>query len=162
MASGDPLEQTLLHLAPALARARQPWWVIASGAVKLHTGSDMPIGDLDLLLARADVEAVFAALGLAVTPGGSDGLFRSAVFARYAGAPLPVELFADFELCRDGQWQAIVPQSRRLLRWGRGEAYVPEADELAAILRRFGRDKDLARAELLSPSGRSPSRSGNA
>lgn len=159
MASTDPLEQTLLQLAPALACARQPWWVIASAAVKLHTGSDMQVRDLDLLLAREDVEAVFAALDLPVTPGGSDGLFRSEVFARYEGAPLPVELFAGFELFRAGQWQAILPKSRELVRWGRAEAYVPHASELTEMLRQFGREKDLIRAEMLSSSGPFPSRS---
>jgi hypothetical protein len=159
MASADPLEQTLLHLAPALAKARRPWWVIASAAVKLHTGSSMPIRDLDLLLAREDVPAVFEALGLPPTPGGSDGLFRSEVFARYEAAALPVELFAGFELFRAGQWQAILPESRELVRWGRAETYVPDASELAAMLRDFGREKDLIRAEMLSASDPFPSRS---
>jgi hypothetical protein len=156
------LAATLLDLAPVLARARHPWWIIAGAAVRLHGAADQTIGDVDLLIDPQDVTAVFAALGLPILAGVADERFRSAWFGRWEGAALPVEVFAGFELCEAGQWQPVRPASRIALACGRVQAFVPDAAELAEILRRFGRPKDLARAALLSSSGPSPSRSGNA
>lgn len=148
----EALEATLLELAPALALAQRPWWIIASAAVQLHTGADLAIRDVDLLIDPQDVPDVFGALGLAMVPGEGDERFRSAWFARYNATPLPVELFAGFELCEKGQWQQVQPTSRIELVCGQARAFVPDAAELTALLHRFGRDKDVARAALLSAS----------
>ena len=162
MAGDDLLEATMLELAPALSLARHDWWVIAGVAVRLHCGADLLLRDIDLLIDPADVAPVFAALGLKPVPGEGDGRFRSEVFARYTDAPLPVELFAGFELNEGGKWRAIKPRSRVRFQCGKAVVYVPDSTELADMLRRFGREKDLARAELLSASGRSPSTPGKA
>lgn len=159
MHSGSDLEATLLALAPALRSARRPWWVIASAAVQLYVTEDLAIRDVDVLIDPLDVPEVFAALDLRVEPGGGEGRFRSAWFARYDELDLPVELFAGFELLERGTWNTIVPASRVLLRCGQAEAYVPDTAELGEMLRRFGRPKDLARAAVLSASGPFPSRS---
>lgn len=156
---GD-LSQALQAIGPALRLADHPWWLIGSGAVALHGIEAGPVADLDVLLDERDCPAVFARLGVPVAPGKADDRFRSAVFQRWAGASLPVELFAGFALREQGVWRPLVPQTRLAIAVGGETVYVPEREELAEILRRFGRPKDLRRAAALSPSGRFPSRSG--
>lgn len=143
------LEGTLLALAPALASARHPWWILGSAAVLLHGADPGRVGDVDVLLDRRDCDAVFASLGLTVEPGRTSTRFRSEVFQRWNGSLLPVELFAGFCLREAGDWQQCTPQTRIAVRLGGAAAFVPERTELAALLHRFGRPKDLARAALL-------------
>lgn len=143
------LEATLLALAPALAEARHPWWILGSAAVLLHGADPDGLGDVDVLLDRRDCEAVFARLRLPVKPGQADDRFRSEVFHRWNGSLLPVELFAGFCLREAGEWRECSPQTRIAVTLGGAAAFVPERAELVALLHRFGRPKDLARAALL-------------
>ncbi|MFM5884463.1 MAG: hypothetical protein ACKOQ3_03895 [Novosphingobium sp.] len=157
-----PLRETLVRVAAAMAPARAPWWIISSAAVALHGADPGPVGDVDVLFDAADAPAVLGPLGLRAEKGTGNGLFRSAVFATWHGPPLPVELFAGFQLCESGHWKTIVPASREAIMLGGHTLWGPSRSELQAMLLRFGRDKDRARAALLNPSGPSPSRSGNA
>lgn len=155
------LEATLLALAPALAAARHPWWILGSAAVLLHGADPQEVADVDVLLDRRDCEAVLGQLGLELNQGQGNTQFRSAVFNRWNGASLPVELFAGFCLCEDGVWCEIVPQTRIAASLGGVQVFVPDRAELIALLRRFGRAKDQRRIEALSRTGPSPSRSGS-
>jgi hypothetical protein len=143
------LESTLLALQPALAAARHPWWVLGSAAVMLHGGKPDVIRDVDVLFDPRDREPLLARLGLTPQIEPPDEKFRSDVFVRWNGGALPVELFAGFQLCEEGVWRDYVPQSRFAVRLGAVQTYVPERAELIALLHRFGRPKDLARAALL-------------
>lgn len=156
------LESTLLALQSALALARHPWWILGSAAVVLHGADPDEIRDVDVLLDQRDCEAVFARLGLEPKPGQPDSRFRSAVFHRWNQASLPVELFAGFCIFEAGTWREFVPQTRIAAGIGAARAYVPERAELIALLRRFGRNKDLLRIAALSAASPSPSRSGSA
>lgn len=156
------LESTLLALQPALELARHPWWILGSAAVVLHGADPDEIWDVDVLLDRRDCEAVFARLGLEPKPGKPDSRFRSAVFHRWNQASLPVELFAGFCILEAGEWREFLPETRIAAGLGAARAFVPERAELIALLRRFGRNKDLRRIEALSRISPSPSRSGNA
>ncbi|NBW74720.1 MAG: hypothetical protein EBR34_02880 [Sphingomonadaceae bacterium] len=156
------LAATLEALEPAINLARHPWWILGSAAAALH-GADLDeIRDVDVLLDRRDCPAVFEQLDLAVVAGQGDGQFSSAVFQRWNQAALPVELFADFKLHRGGAWHPVLPQTRMAAQAGEVTVYIPERSELIAMLRQFGRPKDLLRIAALSPSGPSPSRSGSA
>lgn len=158
----DPLLRTLDLVAATMAPARHDWWIIASAACQLHGIEPGPVRDVDVLFDVRDVSAVLEPLGLVPTEGQSDGRFRSRYFVSWDQAPLTVELFADFELGEGGAWNAIRPATREWRTLGSARLPVPSRAELAGLLRRFGRPKDLARAELLSPSAQSPSRSGSA
>lgn len=138
--------------------ARHNWWIVASAACRLHGIDPGVVRDVDVLMDERDLAAVLTPLGLAPVPGESDGLFRSRCFISWDQAPLTVEFFAGFELCEAGQWNAVRLQSREWRTIGDCRLPVPGRDDLAVLLRRFGRPKDLARAELLSPSGPFPSR----
>ena len=145
----EPLRQTLPLLVRAMAAARHDWWIVSSAAVALHGGAPGRVGDIDVLLDPRDAEPVFAALGLALRPGQGDALFRSDWFGTWRGAPMPVELFAGLRLCEGGNWNRVELETREMIDWGSGAVPVPSRAELKALLLRFGRTKDLARAATL-------------
>lgn len=152
MKISDPLRETLIAVAQQLTIARHDWWIIASAAVALHGGDPGDVGDVgdvDVLLDPRDAPAVFAALGLPLDPGQGTALFRSEWFGTWHGAPLPVELFAGFALCEAGVWSSVLPRTRKEVKVDDAALYVPELAELKAMLLRFGRPKDLARAAAL-------------
>lgn len=146
----QPLSATLAELAPVLARnARHDWWIIASAALALHGIDPGPVGDVDVLLDRRDVPAVFAALGLGDGAGQGTALFRSEHFGTWCGSDLPVELMAGFALQKDGEWREIRPRTRQGVGFVGYTLFVPERDELREMFVRFGRPKDLDRAALI-------------
>lgn len=132
-----------------MAPAQHEWWIIASAAVALHGGDPGVIKDVDVLLDPRDAAAVLGALGVEGAPGEADERFRSDLFASWTGAPLPVEFFAGFHLLEQGSWNEIRPATRLSFELGDARVFVPERAELKAMLLRFGRPKDLARAALL-------------
>lgn len=136
---GD-LSATLDAVVLAMADAREPWWIIGSAAVVLH-GAATSVADVDVLCGEVDARALIAALGGEVLAPAADPVFRSAVFGRCAATPLPVEVMA-------GLTVHGAPVRLATREW-RGGAPTPLRAELAALLRRFGREKDLARAALL-------------
>jgi hypothetical protein len=136
----DRLAASLDEIAHAMAATTEPWWIIGSAAVVLH-GVDTSVPDVDVLCGKADAAALLAALGGQVLPADVDPVFRSAVFGRCGGTPLPVEVMA-------GLTVRGAPVRLATREW-RGGAPVPSRGELVALLRRFGRAKDLARARSL-------------
>ncbi|WP_037488001.1 hypothetical protein [Sphingomonas phyllosphaerae] len=140
-------DAALAQVATALRDTRDPWWVIGSAAVRLH-GAETSVADIDVLVSERDAGSVLRDWPRAVTIGAASERFRSHPFARLEGAALPVEVMADLELCTDGVWRRVLPATRVAV----AGVFVPARDELAAILRAFGRDKDVARAGLLSRS----------
>lgn len=129
--------------------ARERWWIIGSVAVALHMGGASPVTDVDVLLAADDAVRLIPKLGTVVGPGEPDNHFRSAPFARWTAPPLPVEFMANLHVSVGGEWVPIVPTTREAVELGRATVFVPSAAEMIAILRRFGRPKDLARAAML-------------
>jgi len=159
MDADKALAETLHLLGLRLDGVSCRWTMISSAAVAVHTGDATGVGDVDVLVDEVDATAAFAALGLPLTPGQGTERFRSRLFGQWQEAPLTVELFAGFELCRQGEWQEVRVETRLKALFQGVQTYVPAAAELAAMLRCFGREKDLMRAEMLSASGPFPSRS---
>jgi hypothetical protein len=139
----DPLSTTLAQIARTMADAREPWWIIGSAAVVLH-GAATSVADVDVLCGEADARTLIASLGGEVLASDVDPVFRSAVFGRCATTSLPVEVMAGLTVRG-----ALVRLATR--EWIGGVA-APSREELAALLRTFGREKDLARAALLGPA----------
>jgi hypothetical protein len=139
----DRLSATLALVARALAEAGEPWWIIGSAAVVLH-GAETSVADVDVLCGEADARALIAALGGEVLLSDADPVFRSAVFGRCVGAALPVEVMAGLAVRGE-------PVRLTTREWIGGVA-APSREELGALLRTFGREKDLARAALLGPT----------
>lgn len=150
---GSPLARTLMSAADLMNGARDPWWVIASAAVALHGVEDDAVGDIDLLLGPADAARVLTAARVAPQAGSDSAQFRSAMFGRIAGAPLPIEIMADFAVMRNGVWTAVRPVTRQAIAVGDRTLFVPSRGELRDMLTAFGRPKDLRRAALLARIG---------
>jgi hypothetical protein len=156
------LVDTLEAVAAAMEPAQHDWWVIASAACALHEIDPGPVRDVDVLIDERDLGAVLGPLNLPITPGSGDGLFRSRYFVTWTAPPLSVEFFAGFDLCKAGRWEKVRLATREWRNAASALIAVPSRGELTDLLRRFGRPKDLVRAELLSPSGPFPSRSESA
>ncbi|MBV8686759.1 MAG: hypothetical protein JOZ90_07530 [Alphaproteobacteria bacterium] len=143
----DPeLGAALVEAADAAADAARPWWVIGSAAVALH-GAVTHVADVDLLMDADDAARLLRGRGIAPAPGPGGDRFRSKIFARWSGAGLPIEVMADLDVAVAGEWRRVRLEGRRPVEVGGRTLFVPPLGELVALLRLFGRDKDLARAE---------------
>lgn len=145
------MRQTLAMVAQALADTRQPWWIIGSAAVALH-GAGVTVADVDVLLHEDDARAVLPALGIVAAAGEGTALFRSAVFGQWTAPPLTVEFMAGFRFRATDGWQLVTPVTRERVTVDGHALFVPARAELAAMLRGFGREKDLVRVKALSHS----------
>ncbi|WP_394727247.1 hypothetical protein [Altererythrobacter sp. GH1-8] len=147
---GDPPLATSLSLVSEVLRtARDPWWIIGSAAVALHGGDAGYIADIDVIVSRRDLDALYDSLPLTDTPDDGKTMFRSQRFGRWAGPALDVEFMTGLEVLANGAWEAVEPRTRIAVQCGEATLYLPERFELIAILRLFGREKDLARAATI-------------
>lgn len=146
---GRDVAATLVRLTEAMADARDDWWLIGSTAVALHGADPGTIADIDVLLSEADARRILPMLGLPAAEGRPDDRFASQVFASWHAAPLPVEFMAGLSRRAGGQWQPVLPRSRVEVVGEGWKVFVPGRAELAAILRSFGRPKDLRRLAAL-------------
>jgi hypothetical protein len=141
---GSALASTLDLCAEATSALREPWWIIGSAAAFL-VGLENEVADVDLLTSPADAHDLLGAWGVeAATPSPSP-LFASAVFGRASVAPLPIEVMAGTRV----RGELLSPRTRIAVPWRERLLHVPDAREQIAILRLFGREKDLQRAERL-------------
>lgn len=150
IAVGRELQAALAWLTDAMAQARDDWWLIGSTAVMLHGADPGGIADIDVLLSEADARRILPVLGLPVAEGPPHDRFASQVFASWHGAPLPVEFMAGLRQRVEGEWQGVLPKSRVEVAGEGWRVFVPDRDELKAILRSFGRPKDLRRLAALT------------
>ena len=135
--------------AEAAAQAGDPWWIIGSAAVALH-GAEVPdIKDVDLLMMALDAERILHHLGVESCPPTYSTLFRSSVFGTWSAPPLPVEIMGDLRLSTPAGWRPVRPETRVAVTVEGKRLFVPAAAELIALLRSFGRPKDLMRIRLL-------------
>lgn len=135
-------------VAAAMTGAQEPWWIIGSAAVALH-GAEVTVADVDVLLHEDDARAVLPALGIVAAAGEGTVLFRSVVFGQWIAPPLTVEFMAGFRFRATDGWQAVAPVTRERVTVDGHALFVPARAELAAMLRGFGREKDLVRASSL-------------
>ena len=146
----DPrLLATLERLTPLLSGLGDPWWLFGSAAMALHGARPLALGDVDLLVSRADAPALLGRLGLPLAPGTSSDRFRSEIFACWHEPPLAVEILAGFHVRVGDAWQEVRPETRVHIQLPSGAVHVPDVPELIALCRLFGRPKDFERIRLL-------------
>lgn len=133
---------TLKMTAAAMRDARDDWWIIGSAAVAGHGAGPVDVRDVDVLLSVADARRILPGLGVPLTPGIADSRFRSDFYCQWNAPPVPVDFMAGFHVFGE----ALVPATRIAM----AGVFVPSRGELLAMLRHFGRPKDLARAQLLA------------
>jgi len=143
------LSETLAMMAAAAADTAEPWWIIGSAAVALQGADAGRVRDVDLMMSAADAERFLWRVGGEVRePGGSER-FRSSVLGLWTAPPVPVEVFGGFMLAADGGWREVRLETREAVPVGSARLFVPSREELARLLRAFGRAKDLERAAAL-------------
>jgi hypothetical protein len=151
----DDLASLLLRLAPDLDGLAEPWTVIGSAAMIL-AGADWPdCADLDILTTAAGATALEAAWADWRRPGEPpppDGPFRSR-FSRYDFAPGAVEVMGDLEVRTPGGWSRLALGAPVGHALGARTWPAPDLARQVAILKLFGRPKDLAKAAFLEGRG---------
>lgn len=149
---GPPLVATLRFVAAGLRDVREPWWIIGSAAVALH-GGDTAVadvdGDVDVLTTVAGARDLCAIWGRVPQNAEPHERFASVVFERFTCAPLAIEVMGALSLRHGRTWQPVVLRTRQAIAVAGSVVYVPERAELVSLLNRFGRAKDVRRANLL-------------
>lgn len=140
---------SLEDVANALGDTQDPWWIIGSAAVALHGGEPGTIADIDVITSLRDLEQLYEHLPLTNSPDPAKGMFVSERFGRWSEPMLDVEFMTGLKVRVDGVWHAVQPTTRQAFRVGGATVYAPEREELIAMLRLFGRQKDLRRAATL-------------
>jgi hypothetical protein len=143
------LEASFDVIAEGCAGLSDPWWVFGSAGMALVGVPGLSPPDVDLIVSERDARVLVTVWGARPIEAAPSPLFRSKLFAKAQVAPLPIEIMAGFEAFSDGAWSPVAPASRLAIPWRGGALYTPSPAEQAAICRRFGRPKDLARVALL-------------
>ena len=141
----------LTELVPELhVHCAEPWCLIGSAGARL-LGADVGVADIDVLVSRADAEALKARWAdrhdATHAPAHGDR-FRSH-FARFRFPGLPVEVMGGLELHGDEGWQPVSPGKLVLVGLAGLAVPVPALDEQIRLFESFGRDKDRVRAAAL-------------
>jgi hypothetical protein len=122
--------------------------VIGSAAMALH-GAAVQVGDIDLLMSRADAARLLELHGRVPAEGSAHDKFRSEVFGRLELSGYTVEVMGGFYVCDGAEWREVMPRSRTAFRVGGAELFAPSVEELIEMCRLFGRPKDAEREQLL-------------
>lgn len=146
-ASSTLIAQTLAAITADLRlHAREPVYLIGSAAACLR-GAPVTVADLDLLTTVADAQRLATIWQpravIQYRPADSER-FRSC-FARYAFAPLAVEVMGGLQVKVADRWRAVQLAGGDV--WG--PVRLPDIASQLRLLAWFGRAKDRQRAELL-------------
>lgn len=147
----EALAATVAVLRARVAEAglHDPWWIVGSAAAALSGVEGFAPGDVDLLTSERDAEALIARHRDAVDGGylpAEGGRFRSR-FARFAFAPMPVEVMGGLEVRREGRWDRV--EIAQGLADAPAGVPLPSLDEQIRLFEWFGREKDLDKARRL-------------
>ncbi len=142
--------QNAIDMVARLMPDDKPWWIIGSTAMAL-SGIDIEPDDVDVLSDGATITAALAKLGVAPPPPAGNDRFRSFPFASYqAPGASRIEFMGDLELNEGGAWGRLTITTRQPVRAGGAVVFVPDLIEQRHILQRFGREKDVRKAALIS------------
>jgi hypothetical protein len=143
------LAAALGELAEVVRDARDPWWLIGSAAMALHGAGPLEVGDIDLLMSRADAALLLERLGVPGGLGTAHDKFRSEVFGQWQCRGYTVEVLGGFHVHDGTRWREVVPRDRVAVSLIGAVLFVPSLDDLIEMCRLFGRPKDAERERLL-------------
>jgi hypothetical protein len=145
------LIRTLVDLAGELRGLEDPWWVVGSAAAALVGADAGDVADVDVLASVGDAVTLVRRWGEPCQPrdASNSGQFRS-VLLRTSRFAMPVEVMAGLQVNDGGRWSDVAPRTKWGVRFKGVEIFVPSPAEQIAILHRFGRPKDLRRADALA------------
>lgn len=148
MTQSPELTRSLELVARAAEVCRDPWWIIGSAAMALVGLEDVTVADVDVLTSRKDAGRMGGRLG-AIPIHKPIDRFRSSFLGTGDTTPLPIEIMGALEVRVEETWLRLTPQTRKKVYLGKTVLFVPSAAEQIAILKMFGREKDLERAAAL-------------
>jgi hypothetical protein len=141
-----------LEMLAATAEAlelRNDWIVFGGAAMALSGLPDWPVPDIDVLASEETANELIDAFGGHIITPKTQDRFRSRLLARIDTTPVPIEIMVRLEVKTEGGWAPVAFRTRvdRPVQ----DRHIPTARtaEQAAMARRFGRPKDLQRAEAL-------------
>lgn len=150
----DPaFRQTLVEAARALDAAGLDWCVFGGAAFALHRSTSDPVPDIDVWVPPDAGEALSTVAGLRDCSDGGTARFRSRRRLVGTFGPVPVEILLGFEVRTAGRWEPVAIGERAAIALGDVSITVPERTELARLFRLIGREKDIARADILERDG---------
>jgi hypothetical protein len=144
------LETSLIQLAKFMAGTSAPWWIIGSSAMVVAGVDGVIPDDVDVTADGPMLTQILEDAVGAIAEPLPHTKFRSLPYTRTkVVGGLDIEFQGDLDLWENGDWQRLKINSRIAVNVGDTVVYIASVEEQLAILRRFGRDKDLAKASLL-------------
>ena len=140
---------TLRCLVDLMGASKDPWWIITSAATALHTLDWSDVRDIDVMVSRRDARMLLASAPFMDRTDGGTEKFRSSLYATLDLPGLPIDIFADFEICRHGHWSRVLPATRLSLEIEAGLVYTASIREQLAITKALDRAKDASRIAKL-------------
>jgi len=139
--------QEIAHAAPA---GRDDWWIIGSAALVLAGVEGVEPADVDLLGSADTLSLFLDNWHEQPAPPKPGARFRSdPYYSVDRRGCLPIETMGDLEVLSESGWRKVVPTTRLGVEIGGLPVFFPALDEQLAILRLFGREKDLAKIRLI-------------
>lgn len=147
----DPrLAAALREIARTAPPDRHDWWIIGSAALRLAGIDDIEPADVDLLGSSGTLVGFLDRWGEQAATPRPGSRFRSDPYHRVdRPGCLPIETMGNLEVLSEGGWQKVAPTTRLAVDIGGRSVFIPALDEQLAILRLFGREKDLAKLGLV-------------
>lgn len=149
------LASALQEIARAAPPDRDDWWIIGSAALVLAGVEGIEPADVDLLGSSETLVGFLDRWGERPARPQPSARFRSDPYHRVdRPGCLPIETMGNLEVLSNGIWRKVRPETRVTVYIGRGpRVFIPSLQEQLAILRLFGREKDLAKVRLVQKYG---------
>lgn len=147
----DPrFRNALVEVARAAPAGHDDWWIIGSAAIAASGIEAAEPEDVDILGSSTALLKFLEHWQVAPAVSNPSGQFRSHPYVRVRlPGCIPIETMGDLQVRTSGEWLPVSPATRVELKSAGHSIFVPTLDEQIAILRMFGRPKDLAKARLI-------------
>jgi hypothetical protein len=144
------LEIGLLRLAELMKGESEPWWIIGSTAMVLSGIDYIEPDDIDVVADGAMLRRILSNAGVVeITPKPHEQ-FQSMPYTRMkVEGGTDLEFQGNLALFENGVWTRLTFASRIQVSLGNVAFYIPRLDEQLQIFRRFGRAKDLRKADII-------------
>ena len=144
---------TLRIVGMAAPKDCNDWWIIGSAAMILSGFKDEIPSDVDVLASERTAERFLTHWGVTSVEPKPHPHFRSHPFARHhEPGCLPIEMLGDLHIHDGPSWNPVLLQSRVPVDLDDTRVFIPDLKEQAGLLRRFDREKDHRRADLIDQS----------
>lgn len=144
------LASALQEIARAAPPGRDDWWIIGSAALVLAGVEGIEPADVDLLGSSETLLGFLDRWGERPARPRPGARFRSDPYHRVdRPGSLPIETMGNLEVLSNGIWRKVRPATRVAVDIGDDAVFIPTLDEQLAILRLFGREKDLAKIGMV-------------